>query len=453
MNPLGGGIDGRILPPGQNKGNRLKTEGYLERRGMRLHLSFALVVVFAVLTAGCEGDLPLRMVQRDVDSVKSEVAAVARTDEGARVFIEERLKKLEGRLEKSERTRAALEEKLVKMDADLKSQSAKAAQERQEKQGFLQSQASLTMKLDELTTGARLAQGQTEEMGHGVTELNRRVDEFGRQLDQLGRRVNGFDKQVGQSVAAAQEATAAAQRTTDASQQITQQVTTALQQMAQQTNAAIEQVNTTAQLALNEARKTAKGKPIVGPTAPPRVETQPLSPAVAPVITSPPAPPVPAVQTHAQAATPPPPAVRTAESPPPPQAQAARQVARTESAGELYRNALNDYAKGNYELAIHGFRRHIELYPESSLVPNVRYWLGESYYSQKNYDQAIQELALFVQRHPENAKVASAMLKQGFAYIEMGDKIRARTVLDNLVKQFPKAQEARWAKERLSQVR
>lgn len=420
---------------------------------MRPVLPLVAALTFAVLTAGCEGDLPLRMLQRDVDSMRSEVAAVSRTGEGTRVFIEQRLKKIEERLEKSERARTALEEKLAKVDADLKSQSAKAAQERQERQGFLQSQASLTVKLDELTTGVRLAQGQTEEIGHGVTELNRRVDEFGRQFDQLGRRMSGFDKQVTQSVVAAQEATAAAQRTTAASQQTTQHVTAAFQQMAQQTNVAIEQVNSTAQLALTEARKTVKGKPIAAPAGPPRIGVQPLSSAAAPTMMTPHMPPAPAAQAPAQGGVASPPPARTAELPSPPPTPAAKPVARVESADEVYRNALNDYAKGNYELAIKGFRSHIELYPDSSLVPNARYWLGESHYSQKSYDKAIQEFALFIKQYPENSKVASAMLKQGFASLEMGDKGRARTVLDNLIKQFPRSQEARWAKERLSQVK
>ncbi len=405
---------------------------------MRLHPPLAAALTLSVLTMGCEGDLPLRMVQRDVDSTRSEVAAVARTGEGTRVFIEERLRKLE--------------EKLGKLDSDLKSQSAKVAQERQERQGFLQSQASLTVKLDELTTGVRLTQGQTEGIGHGITEMNRRVDEFGRQLDQLGQRVNGFDKQVNQSVVASQEATAVAQQAVAASQQTAQQVTAALQQMAQQTNAAIEQVNTTAQLALTEARKPAKGKPITGPAGSPRPGTQPLPPAVAPIMAPPLVPPAPATQAPAQGVTLPSPAARMAETPPPP-VPAPQPMTSVQSAGELYRNALNDYAKGHYELAINGFRSHIDLYPDSSLAPNARYWLGESYFSQKNYDQAIKEFALFAKQHPDNPKVASAMLKQGLAYLETGDKSRARTVLDNLLKQFPKSQEARSAKDRLSKVK
>lgn len=414
-------------------------------KGMRLHPPLVAALTLSVLTMGCEGDLPMRMVQRDVDSMRSEVAAVSRTGEGTRVFIEERLKKAEDRLEKSERARAALEEKLGKLDSDLKSQSTKVAQERQERQGFLQSQASLTVKLDELTTGVRLAQGQTEGIGHGITEMNRRVDEFGRQLDQLGRRVNGFDKQVSQAVVASQDATAVAQQAVAASQQTPKQVTAALQQMAQQTNAAIEQVNTTAQLALTEARKPAKGKPITGPAGSPRA-------AVTPIMVAPLVPPVPATQALAQGVTAPSPAARMAESPPP-QTPAPQPMTIVQSADELYRNALNDYAKGHYELAINGFRSQIEIYPDSSLVPNARYWLGESYYSQKNYDQAIKELALLIKQYPNNPKVASAMLKQGFAYLEMGDKSRARTVLGNLLKQFPKSLEAKSAKERLSKVK
>src|SRR5574337_1142804 len=240
-NPYGSGIGEPILPLARNDETLAAVDA--REKGMRPYLLLAAALTFSVLTMGCEGDVPLRMVQRDVDTMRSEVAAVARTGEGNRVFIEDRLRKVEDRLEK--------------LESDLKSQSAKVAQERQERQAFLQSQAALTVKLDELTTSVRLAQGQTEGMGHGITEANRRVDEFGHRLDQMGQRLNASDKQTVQ-------ATAAAQAATTASQQTAQQVTVALQQMAQQTNAAIEQVNATAQLALAEARKTRSEERRVG---------------------------------------------------------------------------------------------------------------------------------------------------------------------------------------------
>lgn len=382
---------------------------------MKLYLSLAAVPTVSLLMMGCEGDVPMRMVQRDVDTMRSEVAAVARTGEGNRLFIEERLRKVEDRLERSERARAALEDKLGKLESDLKSQSAKVAQERQERQAFLQSQAALSVKLDELTTGVRLAQGQTEGMGHGITEINRRVDELGRQVDQVGRRLNGSDKQVSQAASAAQEAAAVARQAAAASQQTAQQVTVALQQMAHQTNAAIEQVNAIAQRALTEVRKPAKGKPISSAPGPSHAEPPPLSTLATPVTAPSLVPPAPIAAAPTQAVAPSSPAARTAESPPPPRPDA-RPAAKVESADELYNHALQDYTKGNYVSAINGFRSIVELYPDSRRLPNARYWLGESYYSQKNYDQASKEFEL-------------------------------------LVKQFPKSQEAKRAKERLSRIK
>ncbi|MGH7429439.1 MAG: tetratricopeptide repeat protein, partial [Candidatus Methylomirabilaceae bacterium] len=44
-------------------------------------------------------------------------------------------------------------------------------------------------------------------------------------------------------------------------------------------------------------------------------------------------------------------------------------------------------------------------------------------------------------------------LKKGYAYLELGDKPQARTVLNSLLKRFPQTQEARLARERLSRVR
>lgn len=86
-------------------------------------------------------------------------------------------------------------------------------------------------------------------------------------------------------------------------------------------------------------------------------------------------------------------------------------------------------------------------------MPNAQYWLGESFYSQKNYDQAIKEFGIFLKEYPESPKVASALLKQGYAYLEVGQKSQGQTVLNTLVKRFPQSQEAKLAKERLSRVR
>lgn len=393
-------------------------------RVMALGLPLVIASILAVLVGGCGGDLSLHLMQRDLDSMRSEVAAVSRTNEGEKAFIEERLAKLE---------------------ADLRGRLDKALKERNEDvEEFLRSQASLTTKLDDLTGEARLTQGRIEELGHRISELNKRFDAHGDQLGQVGRRLDGVEKQVNQVVAttqetkvtgqsataAAQNATALAQQATTASQQMAHEVTNALRQMADQTNTALQQVNATTQLALIEARKAGVAKQTAQPAdqqaPPPAVKLPP------PISISPPAP----------VAPPPSPL-----APPRPPAKVAATPA------ELYKNALNDYTKGKYDLAIDGFRTYIFLYPDTSLLPNAQYWLGESLYGLKNYGVAIPQFELFLTDYPEHAKVAGALLKQGYAYLEMGNPAEGRTVLTNLIKRYPKSPEARSAKQRLSKVK
>lgn len=137
---------------------------------------------------------------------------------------------------------------------------------------------------------------------------------------------------------------------------------------------------------------------------------------------------------------------------PPPAAPAAPTAALTATPDEVYKAALSDYTKGNYDLAINGFKTYMQLFPKTSLVPNAQYWLGESYYSQRNYPEAIREFEAVVKNHPNSNKVPSAMLKQGYAYLELGEASRGSAVLRELMNRFKNSREARLAQERLRQV-
>ncbi|MGH8649038.1 MAG: hypothetical protein ACREUP_06995, partial [Burkholderiales bacterium] len=132
-----------------------------------------MVSILAVLVGGCEGDVPLRLMQRDLDSVRSDVAVVSRTSEGERGYVEERL---------------------VRLEVELKGRIEKARQEKAEEvAGFMRSQTNLNTKLDDLTAEARLTLGKIEEVGHRISELNKRMDALGGQVGQFGRRLDGFE--------------------------------------------------------------------------------------------------------------------------------------------------------------------------------------------------------------------------------------------------------------------
>ena len=371
-------------------------------RGAVPRFPVGMASILAGLVVGCEGDLPARLMQRDLDTVRSEVAAVSRMGEGERLFVEERLGKLE---------------------ADLKTRMEKVAQEKSEDvEGFLRSQASVSTKLDELIEGARSTHGRVEEIGHRISELNKRVDALDSQVVQAGRRLDGFEKQLNQVHVTAQEATAV-------SQQTAQHVTDALQQMADQTNAALQQVNTNTQLALAEAKHAVGGQQAALPIPP-------QAPAVVKL------PPPPSMS---------PPATAVIPSPPP--ALPARPASSTATPDELYKKALNDYTRGKYDLAIDGFRTYIILYPNTPLLPNAHYWLGESLYRLRNYGLAIRQFGIFLTEYPDSPKAPGAMLKQGYAHLDMGNTSQGRTTLNNLIKRFPKSREAKLAKTRLSKVK
>jgi len=115
---------------------------------------------------------------------------------------------------------------------------------------------------------------------------------------------------------------------------------------------------------------------------------------------------------------------------------------------ELYKAALSDYTKGDYELAITGFRMYLKGYAQTSLAPNAQYWLGECYFSQKNYAQAVEEFDLVIREHPDNPKVPSAMFKQGEAYLQLGDTKQATGVFCELIGKHGKTREARLARDK-----
>jgi tol-pal system protein YbgF len=109
---------------------------------------------------------------------------------------------------------------------------------------------------------------------------------------------------------------------------------------------------------------------------------------------------------------------------------------------------LSDYTKGDYDLAITGFRSYLQTYPRTSLAPNAQYWLAECYFSQKNYKQAIDEFDVVVREHADSPKVPSALFKQGEAYTQMGDTKQATAVFCELMSKHGKTREARLARDK-----
>ena len=116
---------------------------------------------------------------------------------------------------------------------------------------------------------------------------------------------------------------------------------------------------------------------------------------------------------------------------------------------QTYQAAYRDYQRGNYDLAIEGFREFVTGNPNSDLADNAAYWIGESLYSQKKYREAIAQFDSVVTKYPKSDKVAGALLKKGYAYIALGEKSQGIVQLQYVVHEHPTSPEAAVARQRL----
>ena len=56
---------------------------------------------------------------------------------------------------------------------------------------------------------------------------------------------------------------------------------------------------------------------------------------------------------------------------------------------EVYLAAFGDYAAGQYQKSINGFRRFLQMFPANDYASNARYWLAECYLALGQYEQAV----------------------------------------------------------------
>jgi TolA-binding protein len=169
--------------------------------------------------------------------------------------------------------------------------------------------------------------------------------------------------------------------------------------------------------------------------------------------------PMPGPQPPASAAAP--------ASPPPAGSQppaASRPPVEGLSPEQVYQTAYLDFSKGNYPLAVSGFREFVRRFPDLDLADNAQYWIGESYFSMARsssaqgqteranqaLEQAVQEFKKVSLNYPRGDKVPTAIYKEGLALMELKQIRAAQARLQYLVDNFPQSEEAPLARERLA---
>lgn len=118
----------------------------------------------------------------------------------------------------------------------------------------------------------------------------------------------------------------------------------------------------------------------------------------------------------------------------------------------LYNNALRDYNAAKNDLAIQEFSDYIKYYPTTDLAGNSYFYRAELEFRQSNFQAALKDYDQVLQNFPTGNKAASAQLKKGYSFIELGQKEEGVAELRRLIQRYPRTNEALQARERLHKM-
>lgn len=116
---------------------------------------------------------------------------------------------------------------------------------------------------------------------------------------------------------------------------------------------------------------------------------------------------------------------------------------------DIYARGIRDIESKDYSGAMEAFQGLLADYPSHKYAGNAQYWIAEIHYARSEWERAILEFDKVIKNYPKSDKVAASMLKQGFAFENLGSKKEARVLLESVMDRFPKSPEAAIAKKRL----
>ena len=122
------------------------------------------------------------------------------------------------------------------------------------------------------------------------------------------------------------------------------------------------------------------------------------------------------------------------------------------SSDNLYQNALRDFTTGKYDLARQEFGDYVLKFPTTDLASNAQFYLGEISYAQGDFKDAIAQYNQVLANYPQSYKLGAALLKKGFAELELGMKATGSKDLREVERRFPSSDEARRAQAKLREI-
>ncbi|MEE9911886.1 MAG: tol-pal system protein YbgF [Deltaproteobacteria bacterium] len=118
-----------------------------------------------------------------------------------------------------------------------------------------------------------------------------------------------------------------------------------------------------------------------------------------------------------------------------------------------YAAAYQTFKNGNYPKAREAFQSFLTDHPSGEYSDNAQFWIGECYFFEKKYEKAILEYEKVTKKFPSSNKMPYALLKQGISFQNLGDKVSARLLLQQVIKDYPNTSQARIARSKLQEIK
>ena len=119
---------------------------------------------------------------------------------------------------------------------------------------------------------------------------------------------------------------------------------------------------------------------------------------------------------------------------------------------KLYDDSQIDFKGKHYAEARQKFEKFTTDFPKHTLAPNAYFWIGETYYAEKKYEDAILAYENFLKKYPSHDKAKGAMLKQAYAFIDIGDKKTGKVILERVIEKYPQSAEAELAEKKIAEI-
>ncbi len=123
------------------------------------------------------------------------------------------------------------------------------------------------------------------------------------------------------------------------------------------------------------------------------------------------------------------------------------------SAEEAYEMAYHLFKSNENEAARKAFDQFVQRYPQSALIDNALFWIGETYYRSEDYENAVVKYQQVVKEYPKGSKGPDALLKMGYALEKMNEPGAAVAAMEKLLKAYPNAPQAKLANRKIEQLK